>query len=96
MISQYQKSWLTCYDISDSSTRRRCLRHVRKFSSGYQKSCFELTINSENLNLLMDILINQIDSDNDKLLLVRLNSFSASWQVGTGVITPTGPLLVIQ
>jgi len=95
-VSNRKKGWLVCYDISEDSARRRCCKYLRRFSSGYQKSCFELIITQSELMDVVEQILGWINPKTDSLLLVSLNSFSASWQAGKGAISPTGPLLIIQ
>lgn len=91
-----RKGWLVCYDIAEARARRRCFKMIRNYSSGYQKSCFELVISHSELLYVIDCFLLWIDPDTDRLLLVAINSFSSSWQAGSGPISPTGPLIIVQ
>jgi len=89
-------SCLVSYDISDNRRRRVCLRKLRAYSSGYQKSCFELLINRTQLKDLLSALIEEINEDSDSLILAPMKYPSHCWQLGIGSYTPCSPLMVIS
>ncbi len=64
--------YLLCYDICDPKRLRRVHREVRDWGNPVQYSVFELEITPQQLNSLIKILNDLIDTTTDKVRLYRL------------------------
>jgi CRISPR-associated endonuclease Cas2 len=89
------RDYLFGYDIADDRRRRRALNILRSECFGYQDSVFELNLNKGHAEQLVERLLPYIDPETDKLFYVRLSVQEQAWQLGTGIMTPTGQLLVL-
>lgn len=84
--------WVMCYDIEDTSARRRACRLLRRYSNGYQDSGFEIT-SPHKPEQLTTALANHI-GDDDHLLISRRDQKTPDWQLGRTNSLPTSNLLI--
>lgn len=85
---------LIAYDIQCHKTRNAALRQLRKVAVSYQDSVFELPLATPKLQQLQHNLQALINI-NDSLLTVWLHPI-ACWQLGCGIQSVQGQLLVIR
>jgi CRISPR-associated endonuclease Cas2 len=88
--------YLIGYDIADNKDRRQALRCLRANSFGYQDSVFELELSGHKHSKLLTSLTALLKKRGDKLFCLRLGGMSTSWQLGKGIMSPTGSLLIIN
>lgn len=86
------QNWIISYDIDDSGARHRACRLLRRYSSGYQNSGFELVTPAQTLPLTQSLAA--CLSDQDQLLISRRQQSSPDWQLGRSNSQPGGELLV--
>ncbi|MCK5888868.1 MAG: CRISPR-associated endonuclease Cas2 [Methylococcales bacterium] len=77
--------YLVCYDICNPRRLRRVHRSVRDWGIPIQFSVFEVELNQRQLAIFMKQLQQIIHSDEDKVLLYRLNHNQAFINLGTAV-----------
>ncbi|ASF16103.1 hypothetical protein CEQ32_14605 [Shewanella sp. FDAARGOS_354] len=85
---------LIAYDIQCHNARSAALRQLRKVSISYQDSVFELHLTIPKLQQLLHNL-QALINPNDSLLTVQLHPI-ACWQLGCGIQSVQGQLLVIR
>lgn len=88
-------NWLLAYDISDERHRRRCRRTLRGLAEGYQKSVFEVQARPNDIRAVLEPLAETLEG-HDSLLAARVLPFAHAWQLGTGVQSPAGDLIIIH
>lgn len=85
--------WILCYDIHHNSRRQRACRLLRRSSSGYQNSGFEImSVGMSTIEPVLTGLAPLID-EKDSLLVLRHLGVGPDWQLGTGATTQKAQLL---
>lgn len=88
--------WLVGYDIQDDSIRSRVHRQMKKVSTGYQKSVFEMPADHESAMVFMEGMAEQYVEAGDKLLLLHTGSLYRAWSLGIGNKSPIGGIWLIN
>jgi CRISPR-associated protein Cas2 len=68
--------YIACYDISDPGRLRAALKVLRNYATGGQKSVFECFLNAAEKAALVAEVREVIDPEEDRFLLLRLESKS--------------------
>ncbi len=74
--------FLIGYDIHQNPRRQRVLRDVRQHALGGQKSFYECWLSVAELQALLAQLRMRIDTDIDRIVIVRLDARTQSLRLG--------------
>ena len=85
--------FLAAYDVSQPRRLRLALKVLRRFATGGQKSVFECFLTPAEKADLLDAILEVLDLDEDRFLLVRLDPRSKVRTLGIA-ITPADPSFI--
>lgn len=86
--------WLICYDITDSSSRSKACRLLRRFSGGYQKSGFEVLLADHASMSALLYALHLLLCESDKLLMLQHSGAGPDWRLGKGPCHQKSALLI--
>jgi len=82
--------YIAAYDVADPRRLRRALHAVKGFATGGQKSVFECFLTVVEREELLRRVTAVLDADEDRFLLIRLESRSRTRTLGIAV-QPSDP-----
>ena len=82
---KHRDLYIAAYDVADPKRLRKILKRVKAHATGGQKSVYECFLTPAERRELLADLRGLIDSDEDRVLLLRLDPRSRVRTMGIGV-----------
>ena len=87
--------YLAAYDISCNRRLRKALYVLRGYASGGQKSVFECYLNTNEKQLLLDKIMQIIEPDEDRFILLTLAGAKHIRTLGKAVLPQDGSFFYV-